>query len=106
MGKFQLNKKGEDPIKIYEDVFKISRGTIESHLDKLGKQPKPISREVGDETLNVLDQFIQVEVIASEGKDAYGNYDAYSMPPASGYTGRNWDEQMDQKIIDEDEESL
>jgi len=48
MGKFQLNKKGEDPIKIYEDVFKISQGTVESHLDKLGKQPKPISRESDD----------------------------------------------------------
>jgi hypothetical protein len=48
MGKFQLNKKGEDPIKIYEDVFKISQGTVESHLDKLGKQQKPISRESDD----------------------------------------------------------
>lgn len=45
MGKFQLNKKGEDPIKIYEDTFKIAEGTVETHLDKLGKQPKPISRE-------------------------------------------------------------
>jgi len=44
MGKFQLNKKGEDPIKIYEDVFKIAEGTVETHLDKLGKQPKPIAR--------------------------------------------------------------
>ena len=48
MGKFQLNKKGEDPIKIYEDAFKIAEGTVETHLDKLGKQPKPISRESDD----------------------------------------------------------
>ena len=48
MGKFQLNKKGEDPIKIYEDTFKIAEGTVETHLDKLGKQPKPISRESDD----------------------------------------------------------
>lgn len=48
MGKFQLNKKGEDPIKIYEDVFKIAEGTVETHLDKLGKQPKPIARESDD----------------------------------------------------------
>ena len=146
MGKFQLNKKGEDPIKIYEDTFKIANDTVETYLDKLGKMPKPISREVGDtedrvtksyinqldtvlnlledeelakphETLNVLDQFKQVEAIASEGKDAYGNYDAYSMPPASGYTGRDWDgrsdiEQqtdVDQKIknvLDYEKESL
>jgi hypothetical protein len=45
MGKFQLNKKGEDPIKIYEDTFKIAQGTVESHLGKLGKMPNPISRE-------------------------------------------------------------
>ena len=43
MGKFQLNKKGEDPLKIYEDVFKIANDTVETHLDKLGKMPKPIS---------------------------------------------------------------
>jgi hypothetical protein len=95
MGKFQLNKEGEDPIKIYEDIFKIAEGTVETHLDKLGRMPKPISREVGDtedrvtksyinqldtvlnlledeelakphETLNVLNQFTQVEAIASE----------------------------------------
>lgn len=48
MGKFQLNKKGEDPIKIYEDAFKIAEGTVETHLDKLGKQPKPIAREAHD----------------------------------------------------------
>ena len=48
MGKFQLNKKGEDPIKIYEDAFKIAEGTVETHLDKLGKQPKAISRESDD----------------------------------------------------------
>jgi len=47
MGKFQLNKKGEDPLKIYEDVFKIANDTVETHLGKLGKQPKPISREFG-----------------------------------------------------------
>jgi hypothetical protein len=45
MGKFQLNKKGDDPIKIYEDTFKIAQGTVESHLGKLGKMPNPISRE-------------------------------------------------------------
>jgi len=45
MGKFQLNKKGEDPLKIYEDVFKIANDTVETHLGKLGKMPKPISRE-------------------------------------------------------------
>jgi len=43
MGKFQLNKKGEDPLKIYEDVFKIANDTVETHLGKLGKMPKPIS---------------------------------------------------------------
>jgi hypothetical protein len=42
MGKFQLNKKGEDPIKIYEDTFKVAEGTVETHL--LGKN-QPISRE-------------------------------------------------------------
>ena len=46
MGKFQLNKKGEDPIKIYEDVFKIAEGTVETHLDKLGKQTKPIASQM------------------------------------------------------------
>ncbi|MBW2647568.1 MAG: hypothetical protein JRE23_15615, partial [Deltaproteobacteria bacterium] len=45
MGKFQLNKKGEDPIKIYEDTFKIANDTVETHLGKLGKMPNPISRE-------------------------------------------------------------
>ena len=45
MGKFQLNKKGDDPIKIYEDTFKIAQGTVETHLGKFGKQPNPISRE-------------------------------------------------------------
>ena len=45
MGKFQLNKKGDDPIKIYEDIFKIAQGTVETHLGKFGKQPNPISRE-------------------------------------------------------------
>ena len=45
MGKFQLNKKGEDPIKIYEDTFKVAEGTVETHLGKLGKMPNPISRE-------------------------------------------------------------
>ena len=149
MGKFQLNKKGEDPIKIYEDVFKIAEGTVETHLDKLGKQPKPIARESDDtsrfeadiendqliqklptdkRSFNVeADNFPQkdfgsvnqweydldelrglggklpdtnalwnsVETIVNEGKDAYGNYDAYSMPSASGYTGRNWDSRSD-----------
>ena len=45
MGKFQLNKEGEDPLKIYEDTFKIANDTVETHLDKLGKMPNPISRE-------------------------------------------------------------
>ena len=45
MGKFQLNKKGEDPIKIYEDTFKVAEGTVETHLGKLGKMPNPIARE-------------------------------------------------------------
>ena len=45
MGKFQLNKKGEDPLKIYEDVFKIANDTVETHLGKLGKMPNPISSE-------------------------------------------------------------
>jgi len=45
MGKFQLNKKGEDPLKIYEDTFKIANDTVETHLDKLGKMPNPISSE-------------------------------------------------------------
>ena len=45
MGKFQLNKKGEDPLKIYKDTFKIANDTVETHLDKLGKMPNPISRE-------------------------------------------------------------
>ena len=45
MGKFQLNKKGDDPIKIYEDTFKVANSTVETHLGKLGKMPNPISRE-------------------------------------------------------------
>ena len=45
MGKFQLNKKGEDPIKIYEDTFKVANSTVETHLGKLGKMPNPIARE-------------------------------------------------------------
>ena len=48
MGKFQLNKKGDDPIKIYEDTFKIAQGTVETHLGKFGKQPNPISREASE----------------------------------------------------------
>jgi hypothetical protein len=49
MGKFQLNKKGEDPLKIYEDVFKIANDTVETHLDKLGRMPKPISESKASE---------------------------------------------------------
>ena len=49
MGKFQLNKEGEDPIKIYEDTFKVANDTIETHLDKLGKQPNPISESKASE---------------------------------------------------------
>ena len=49
MGKFQLNKEGEDPIKIYEDIFKIAEGTVETHLDKLGRMPKPISESKASE---------------------------------------------------------
>ena len=49
MGKFQLNKKGEDPLKIYEDVFKIANDTVETHLGKLGKMPKPISESKASE---------------------------------------------------------
>ena len=45
MGKFQLNKNGEDPIKIYEDTFKVANSTVETHLGKLGKMPNPIARE-------------------------------------------------------------
>ena len=48
MGKFQLNKKGDDPIKIYDDIFKIAQGTVETHLGKFGKQPNPISREASE----------------------------------------------------------
>jgi len=49
MGKFQLNKKGEDPLKIYEDTFKIANDTVETHLDKLGKMPNPISESKASE---------------------------------------------------------
>ena len=49
MGKFQLNKKGEDPLKIYEDTFKIANDTVETHLDKLGKMPNPISESRASE---------------------------------------------------------
>jgi hypothetical protein len=128
MGKFQLNKKGEDPIKIYEDVFKISQGTVESHLGKLGKQPKPISREVGDtedritksyinqldtvlnlledeelakphETLNVLNQFTQVEAIASEVpiSDSDTNGLIWTCPKCSQQI--NYDTVMNKKLI-------
>tara|TARA_R110000824_G_scaffold346847_1_gene533700 strand:+ start:463 stop:945 length:483 start_codon:yes stop_codon:yes gene_type:complete len=44
---------------------------------------------------NLYKSWKSVEAIASEGKDAYGNYDSHSMPPASGYTGRNWDSRSD-----------
>jgi len=59
MGKFQLNKKGEDPLKIYEDVFKIANDTVETHLGKLGKMPNPISESKASE-------WESVESIASE----------------------------------------
>jgi|TARA_B110000438_G_scaffold210877_1_gene202932 hypothetical protein len=121
MGKFQLNKKGDDPIKIYEDTFKVANSTVETHLGKLGKMPNPISSESdgtdhdndgdidSEDYLKSRDIAIKsnteerytnalwksVEAIASEGKDAYGNYDSHSMPPASGYTGRNWDSRSD-----------
>ena len=51
MGNFQLNKKGEDPLKIYEDTFKIAEGTVETHLDKLGRMPKPISESKANESM-------------------------------------------------------
>ena len=63
MGKFQLNKKGEDPIKIYEDTFKIAQGTVETHLGKFGKMPNPISRE-SDGT----DVFADIEKYGNDGK--------------------------------------
>ena len=56
MGKFQLNKEGEDPIKIYEDTFKVANDTIETHLDKLGKQPNPISESKASEVFSPSDE--------------------------------------------------
>ena len=56
MGKFQLNKKGEDPLKIYEDTFKIANDTVETHLDKLGKMPNPISESRASEVFSPSDE--------------------------------------------------
>ena len=73
MGKFQLNKEGEDPIKIYEDIFKIAEGTVETHLDKLGRMPKPISREY---------------ISAKYGSDAEKKEDLDNMFQVMGYTSK------------------
>jgi hypothetical protein len=73
MGKFQLNKEGEDPLKIYEDIFKIANDTVETHLDKLGKMPKPISREY---------------ISAKYGSDAEKKEDLDNMFQVMGYTSK------------------
>ena len=73
MGKFQLNKEGEDPLKIYEDTFKIANDTVETHLDKLGKMPKPISREY---------------ISAKYGSDAEKKEDLDNMFQVMGYTSK------------------
>ena len=80
MGKFQLNKKGEDPIKIYEDTFKIAQGTVESHLDKLGKMPNPISRE------NIPMEGNFIDGNTKQGKDRQGDADFGSGNRDQGYT--------------------
>ena len=60
MGKFQLNKKGEDPIKIYEDTFKVANSTVETHLGKLGKMPIQLQEKDWQEMMKKLIQDIGV----------------------------------------------
>jgi hypothetical protein len=75
MGKFQLNKKGEDPLKIYEDTFKIANDTVETHLGKLGKQPKPISESRASEVWIDIFYYIQSKpqgVTYEELKEKFG----------------------------------
>ena len=89
MGKFQLNKKGDDPIKIYEDTFKVANSTVETHLDKLGRMPKPISESKASEGMS--------ECPHCDGK---GSYRFRSYPPETcGWcrgTGKLDEDQMDE----------
>ena len=96
MGKFQLNKKGEDPIKIYEDTFKVANSTVETHLGKLGKMPNPIAREA-----KANEGMSECPHCDGEGSYEFRSYGKQSCSWCRG-TGKLDEDQMDEFQQNED----
>ena len=96
MGKFQLNKKGEDPIKIYEDTFKVANSTVETHLGKLGKMPNPIAREA-----KANEGMSECPHCDGEGSYEFMHYGKQSCSWCRG-TGKLDEDQMDEFQQNED----